>query len=918
MGVWWLSSGGDPAMMSCSARRLLVLLSAWPLLLISLACGGDDPQIVPTAPSISGTIFAAESQYTDSDVNTTVGPAGPSVPVPISNGASFFEAQAIPVPAIVGGFVCAPGDCERDKGSALSPADERDYFVVDLRAGEAVTLVIAEDPATVDLDLRVYDENEQLAGESIGLGATESWTVGQDGRYFIEIFILSHPGLVDASNYTLFLGGPAQSAAARFDVLDVEADFVPGQVIVTLKRAAMPATAASTTRDALAASIGMRALAGAPDRPMLFDLGHAGERSSALQMLAVKRSESAHRAWLAASPDVQAKLDTVMAVRALRARPDVEHADLNYRYWPLFEPNDEHYPLQWHYPLINLPLAWDLSATRGASALVAVIDTGILPHPDLQGQYSGGFDFIADADNAIDGQALAAGSDIDADPTDPGDGDPGSGLPHSYHGTHVAGTIAAATENGIGVAGVAFGAHIVPLRVCGVDGCTGYDIIQAVRYASGLSSDSPAEIPQPVDVINLSLGGPRGSTSEQNAYDAARAQGVIVVAAAGNEANSGPMFPASYDGVISVSAVDLTKNLAHYSSFGPRVDVAAPGGDTSRNLNGDPYVDGVLSTLADEMLRFNYVFYQGTSMAAPHMAGVAALMRGDAPNMTPDQLDAMLGGTSALSPITEDLGAPGRDDSFGHGLIDARLAVQAAIELAGGAGGVEDARLVVTPTSLGFPARTRSRVLSVTKGGQGALSLLGPIAASETWLEVTDQAVNVDGLGTYRVTLVAAPFALLADGTQRAMLTIPSTNNTIFVEVLAQKGGEQYPNTGYQFLLLLDPDDGETVESFNLPISRGRYDYSLSEVESGDYILVVGSDLDNDNFICDEGEACGAYPQLDDPQVVRIDRMLRGYDFTTSYPTEIQSMRSTLPAPIGTTGYPITPPRQTGHRSTPP
>ncbi|MBW2696235.1 MAG: hypothetical protein JRE70_07165 [Deltaproteobacteria bacterium] len=191
MGVWWLSSGGDPAMMSCSARRLLVLLSAWPLLLISLACGGDDPQIVPTAPSISGTIFAAESQYTDSDVNTTVGPAGPSVPVPISNGASFFEAQAIPVPAIVGGFVCAPGDCERDKGSALSPADERDYFVVDLRAGEAVTLVIAEDPATVDLDLRVYDENEQLAGESIGLGATESWTVGQDGRYFIEIFILS-------------------------------------------------------------------------------------------------------------------------------------------------------------------------------------------------------------------------------------------------------------------------------------------------------------------------------------------------------------------------------------------------------------------------------------------------------------------------------------------------------------------------------------------------------------------------------------------------------------------------------------------------------------------------------------------------------------------------------------------------------
>jgi serine protease len=374
------------------------------------------------------------------------------------------------------------------------------------------------------------------------------------------------------------------------------------------------------------------------------------------------------------------------------------------------------------------------------------------------------------------------------------------------------------------------------------------------------------------------------------------------------------MFPASYDGVISVSAVDLTKSLAYYSSFGSRVDVAAPGGDTSRNLNGDPYSDGVLSTLADETLRYNYVFYQGTSMATPHMAGVAALMRGEAPSMTPEQLDALLDGSSPLAPITEDLGPAGRDDSFGHGLIDARLAVQAAIELAGGAGGLDDARLVVSPTSVSITAGATSRVLTVAKGGAGDLSLTGPIVASESWVRVTPQSIDADGLGTYDVSLVTAQFALLPDGTHTATLTIPSTNNTVFVEVLAQKGGEQYPNTGYQFLLLLDPETGETMQSVALPISQGRYDYSLRGVEPGDYILVIGTDLDNDQLICDQGEACGAYPQLDAPQVVRVDGTLRGYDFTTSYPLEIQAMPAGVPAAVGAGGFRISPAPHGGNR----
>ena len=227
-----------------------------------------------------------------------------------------------------------------------------------------------------------------------------------------------------------------------------------------------------------------------------------------------------------------------------------------------------------------------------------------------------------------------------------------------------------------------------------------------------------------------------------------------------------------------------------------------------------------------------------------------------------------------------------------HGLIDARLAVQAAIELAGGGGGVDDAQLVVAPTSLNFPARTTSRILALSKGGEGPLSLESPIAPSETWLDVTPQSVDGDGLGTYLASLDAVEFAGLADGIHAATLTLDSTNNTLVVDVLAQKGGEQYPNTGYQFLLLLEPDNLETETSVAIPIVDGVYAYEVQDVPHGEYFLIIGTDLDNDGSTCDEGEACGAYPQLDAPERVRVDGNLSGYDFTTAYGSDLQALHA--------------------------
>jgi serine protease len=294
-------------------------------------------------------------------------------------------------------------------------------------------------------------------------------------------------------------------------------------------------------------------------------------------------------------------------------------------------------------------------------------------------------------------------------------------------------------------------------------------------------------------------------------------------------------------------------------------------------------------------------------MATPHVSGVVALMRAEAPGMTPAQLDALLDGSSAYSPICEDLGAPGRDDLFGHGLIDARLAVQAAIELAGGGAGSDDARLVVTPTSLSFPARTTSRVLTLSRGGQGPLSLEAAVVSSEAWLEVAAQNVDGDGLGSYVVSLDAAAFAALPDGTHAATITLDSTSNTVLVQALAQKGGEQYPNTGYQFLLLLDPDDLETAASVAIPISEGEYPYRIDDVKRGEYVVVIGTDLDNDGFICDEGEACGAFPQLDEPARVKVRGTRTGIDFSTGYSANLQTTGSGRRGPGGRDGFRIRP-----------
>lgn len=359
---------------------------------------------------------------------------------------------------------------------------------------------------------------------------------------------------------------------------------------------------------------------------------------------------------------------TLAAAKSLAARPDVEYAQPNYIFQVTATPNDSAYSKQWHYfdngsgagqapGGINLPTTWNTN--KGSSAVVvAVIDTGILPgHEDISGSPNlvNGYDLISDPDTANDGDGR------DADATDPGDAIsanecfPGSpALPSSWHGTHVAGTIGVGkTNNSLGVAGINWHVKVQPVRVLGKCGGTMVDINDAIRWAAGLPVPGVPNNSTPAKVINMSLGGAApcsASPATQSAINDAIAKGVTVVVAAGNESSDASGFiPASCNGVITVAASDRRGFLAtRYSNFGARVDIMAPGGDTRQDSDNDGNPDGVLS-----MVDGGYAFYNGTSMAAPHTAGVAALLLAQDGTRTPAQVLSLLKANALPRSATE-------------------------------------------------------------------------------------------------------------------------------------------------------------------------------------------------------------------------------------------------------------------------
>lgn len=455
-------------------------------------------------------------------------------------------------------------------------------------------------------------------------------------------------------------------------ITQVQAEQAPVQnLIVRLKP-----TAESTREAPQAARERMRAVAGAAGVAMT-DERMVGTRHHLLRLPAAQSGEA---------------LDATM--RRLRLHPDVSDVEPDVRIKRLAVPNDPGYTSeQWNlqaptqFPsAVNMPAAWDISTGR-QQGVVAVLDVGVrLTHPDLAGKLAQGYDFVSEVEYSNDGNGR------DADPTDPGDwvsrADKQSPLfsscdieESSWHGTFIAGQIAAATNNGVGVAGIDWQGKILPVRIAGKCGALLSDLLDGMRWAAGLSVQGAPVNATPARILNLSFGGDAAcSPSYQDVIDEITAAGALLVVAAGN--GNGPLMrPADCRGVLAVGAVQEDGRKASYSDFGARMGLMAPGGTGSRPLYSLDNA-GTTSPGID-----TYGWKTGTSFSSPLAAGVASLMLAQNPALTPAQL--VLRMQDATRPHIRVAGSASCSTSStvacncdtttcGPGLLDASASVRAA------------------------------------------------------------------------------------------------------------------------------------------------------------------------------------------------------------------------------------------------
>ncbi len=623
-------------------------------------------------------------------------------------------------------------------------AESADRYVLELEKGQHIVLEF-EDSAAADLHLYLLDEFgvaldasvDAVKGPTPGY-RTLSLLVPEAGRYIVRVY--ADRG---SAAYSLQLHPYVSAAHEARRGHRVSDDFVVHQVLVRTQSEQSPALSSR------AYGMGLRKLRDEVAAAELWEVP-VGLAGPVLDVLRGWRPPSRDVSrW--ASPDLRDRYETLLIARGLRVQREVVAVSPNYILRPQqVAVNDPGYAQQWFHGNIDLPKAWEISTGLGddADVIVAVVDTQIFRgHEDLQGKLLDGHDFVEHPED-----------------------DSGAG---GAHGTHVAGIVGAASNNGIGVAGVSWGAKILPVRALTEERGDVADLLDAILYSAGLPNSSGISPERSADVINLSLGGrvPCHDFHDE-IFREIRSRGVFLVAAAGN---SEPQitFPASCSAVFAVGATDTLNRRAYYSTSGESLDFVAPGGDMRFGRNGD----GILSTSVEDRdgeWVTAYSFKTGTSMATAVASGVVALAKAVDPDLTPDRFAEML----ECGLLTDDSGTAGWNSETGWGQINALKTLRAVRENRDG---------VVHPTS----------------------SFTRPI----------------------HVRLLNAA--------------------------------------------------GDTVAESVVDRQNCRYPYRFENVPEGDYWIVASTDRDADDWMtCSPGEACGAFPTLDNPDPVTVDRDREGVDFS--------------------------------------
>lgn len=832
-------------------RTLPVTAGLISCVLLLSGCGGGGSGSSEDPPDLAGIIDIESGTRVDSDTADDI-----RLQQSVDNGTPG-AAQTLPPGAIGGGYLSFSSGIYNtvtvDQFSFV--ADTEDFFAADLSPGDRVAVQVFlspdQDAPLPDRALRILKQQDgdlvEVAGDSTSDDLRALMITLPDnaeaGSYLIEV---STTGGIPF-RYVLTLAD--QASGSVMNTRYASPPFMVDQAIVTFE----PNASGSAMASAMVVS----------DRR---DLGRGA--------WLVRRATASNPAAMGTRQMKDARRSTLDWIRDLGKQPGVAVAEPNYLYTSQqVSPDDDPlYGRQWNLPLTRSPIAWQAAPNVGAGVGIAVMDTGVFRSPPST---SGAWhpDLTANV-GLIAGQIMDYVSgelDIDQEPgRDSNPADPGDGKTRSsnFHGTHVAG-IAAAADNALGVVGMAPSATIYPVRVLGRDGVgSSADLIAALNWAAGRSE---------IDVINLSLGGLGPSDSLKNAIDAAwsAGSGKLIVAAAGNQGTDEPTYPAAYPNVIGVGAVDGAGQRASYSNVGESVDVVAPGGDASRDANQDGSADLIISTWGrDDSGEFepSYAGLQGTSMAAPHVAGVYALMKAEVA-LTPGEFLSLL----RNGDLTEEVGPA---FEYGAGLINALAAMDAAL------GGNFPITLGASPSALQFNSAVLSGELEFAAYPEGEPITITSVTSDAGWLSFGEipadlsqplaVSVDISGLEEKRYT-TELEVAYDPENGAPATLMVPVSLS------LGTSADERDAGRHYVLLVSAD-DDRDTIEQVVVSASGGQYRFAFDEVESGEYFLVAGTDMDNNGLICENGEACAEYPVNGLPEKIVIgDEPLGGVRLSTSF-----------------------------------
>ena len=818
--------------------------------------------------SISGSISIPSTYVVDSDVND-------QDTTPQSNDL-FSSAQQISRSSVVSGYVNQP--LFGESGNSWLLGDIKDVYKVNALGGEVINLIVGNKNLG-DLDIRISHLDGTYIDFSVGDSTLyESITLPDvSDTYFIVVEAFS-----GASNYLLEIGGSKSLAMHGWNN---EVEIADNELLVKENKNYSMTSIRQTQK-----TMGVQKVdtihATDYSGPVLYKLDTSTFLSSSIKSGQSPRSAS----WM---PFSSPKYETLLKAKELKALNHFEYVEPNFIRKRSALPNDPLYPFQsWHYEQINLPEAWDRSTGMG-NVKVAVIDTGVaLEHPDLVHRVTNdGYDFISSVFSSGDGDG------VDSDASDPGDGRDNAectwseSQSSSFHGTHVAGTVGATGNDSFGLTGVNWNVDIMPIRVLGCDGGDNYDIAQAIYYAAGLPNAYGLSPNSPADIINLSLGSSYSSYFERAAIQAAIDSGVIVIAAAGNEAMDGnPLsYPASYPGVISVGAVNPEGNRAWYSNFNYAVDIVAPGGYDHSNPFSTPsgmiYSTGANITNGNILPSFKRSI--GTSMAAPHVAGVVSLMKGIYPSLTPRDLDDAL----SLGLMTVDIGALGQDSEYGFGLIDANKALQTAEGFVSGVNTNFPPLLNLTAYEIDLGVTAMEFTVQAYNAGGGRISITDVVASNQN---ISISAPNSDdGLGEYTVSLDRNN---LSQGVYTESIQFSSDSGsrllTLYFEELASNA--EQPDGGKIYSLLYDLISDDPIKQVSSVAVSGQYSFTIEDINPDVYYLVTGSDIDNDGFICGPAEACAYWPSREQEELIVANKSFDNIDMVLRFEAQVSASSQAL------------------------